>query len=309
MKYFILTVDTEGDNLWTYKKGDAITTENTNFIPRFQSLCEKYEIPPVYLTNYEMALDKDFVKLAKSWHDSKLCEIGIHLHAWNNPPIVDLKARYLGQPYLIEYENQVMHNKFNVLFDLISSNFGVEPKSHRAGRWAMNDEYFKLLNEFNITADCSYTPFIDWSMHYGETRGGCDYSTVDIRPSMIQGVWEVPATVRKIRNAPIDLPRRIKSLISPRSCWLRPATQNISTMKRVIDIVEKENETNYLEFMIHSSELMPGCSPYFPDSESIEILYQKMTAIFEYAKTLGYKGCSLRDYTMTLADSHIDIKE
>lgn len=27
-KYFIVTVDTEGDNLWNYRMGDAITTEN-----------------------------------------------------------------------------------------------------------------------------------------------------------------------------------------------------------------------------------------------------------------------------------------
>lgn len=32
MKYFIITVDTEGNNLWTYKKGDKITTNNAKYI-------------------------------------------------------------------------------------------------------------------------------------------------------------------------------------------------------------------------------------------------------------------------------------
>lgn len=41
MKHFIITVDTEGDNLWEYKKGTPIGTENAKYLPRFQSLCEK----------------------------------------------------------------------------------------------------------------------------------------------------------------------------------------------------------------------------------------------------------------------------
>lgn len=42
MKTFLITVDTEGDNLWQWKPGEKITTENSLFIPRFQELCEKY---------------------------------------------------------------------------------------------------------------------------------------------------------------------------------------------------------------------------------------------------------------------------
>ena len=49
-KRFIITVDTEGDDLWNYHQGDIIRTENTLYIPRFQELCEKYRLKPVYLT-------------------------------------------------------------------------------------------------------------------------------------------------------------------------------------------------------------------------------------------------------------------
>lgn len=56
MKHFIITVDTEGDNLWEYKKGTPIGTENAKYLPRFQSLCEKYGFKPVYLTNYEVSV-------------------------------------------------------------------------------------------------------------------------------------------------------------------------------------------------------------------------------------------------------------
>jgi hypothetical protein len=39
----------------------------------------------------------------------------------------------------------------------------------------------------------------------------------------------------------------------------------------------------YLEFMLHSSELMPGGSPTFPDQESIEALYRDLEALFAAA--------------------------
>lgn len=57
---FIITVDTEGDNQWSIYNGQNITTENANFIPRFQEMCEEFGFKPVYLVNYEMA-NNDFL--------------------------------------------------------------------------------------------------------------------------------------------------------------------------------------------------------------------------------------------------------
>ena len=56
--FLLITIDTEGDNLWSHPKD--ITTENANFLPRFQSLCESYGYKPTYLTNYEMACSDIF---------------------------------------------------------------------------------------------------------------------------------------------------------------------------------------------------------------------------------------------------------
>ena len=64
-KYFFITIDTEGDNLWENKPSQVITTKNAQFIPRFQALCEKNNFIPTYLTNYEMAMDPYFIDFAK----------------------------------------------------------------------------------------------------------------------------------------------------------------------------------------------------------------------------------------------------
>ena len=66
-KYFIITIDTEGDNLWgvrCYPKPlSRITTQNGSFLERFQLLCEKYGFLPTYLVNYEMAHCQPFIDM------------------------------------------------------------------------------------------------------------------------------------------------------------------------------------------------------------------------------------------------------
>ena len=49
---FLITIDTEGDNLWANPR--EITTQNARFLPRFQALCERFLLKPTWLTNWEM---------------------------------------------------------------------------------------------------------------------------------------------------------------------------------------------------------------------------------------------------------------
>lgn len=297
MKHFIITVDTEGDNLWEYKKGTSIGTENAKFLPRFQTLCEKYGFKPVYLTNYEMASSEVFVAEAKEWLKRGTCEIGVHLHAWNNPPLVDLPAKFNGNPYLIEYSDEVMKQKFDFIYNLIKDKFGIQPVSHRAGRWAMDERYFRILEDYGILVDCSHTPSIDWSKNMGSTRGGSDYTDVPNCAHKIGNILEVPPTLRFMHHAKSgSLKHRIKTLLKGEAVWLRPALESCSAMKEVVDIVVNEPQTDYLEFMIHSAEMMPGGSPYFRTKDSIEKMYMEMETFFEYVSDLGYKGCTLKEY-------------
>ena len=52
---FLVTIDTEGDNLWDH--GRKLGVENIKFVPRFQALCEKYNIRPTYLVTSEVCED------------------------------------------------------------------------------------------------------------------------------------------------------------------------------------------------------------------------------------------------------------
>src|SRR5579864_9128001 len=111
---FIVTVDTEGDDIWSRPR--AITTYNARFLPRFQSLCERYGYRPVYLANYEMVISDEFVEFARDVVARRAGEIGMHLHAWNSPPIVPLTPDDdLNAPYLIEFPEPQIREKIRVM--------------------------------------------------------------------------------------------------------------------------------------------------------------------------------------------------
>jgi hypothetical protein len=68
---------------------------------------------------------------------------------------------------------------------------------------------------------------------------------------------------------------------SPSVNWLRPAGANAAQM---ISVAEKTlaQGNDYVEFMLHSSEFMPGGSPTFKDEAEIEGLYQDLETLFSW---------------------------
>lgn len=299
MKKFIITVDTEGDNLWDWSEGKEITTENAKYIPRFQELCEKYGFKPVYLTNYEMANDFYFVNYIGSKAKQGLCEVGMHLHAWNTPPVYSLPNRFGGNPYITEYPQDIVDAKVETMQRLLTERFEQEIISHRAGRWATNSSYFDCLARHGIRVDCSVTPDLDLSGLSGcFLNSGSDYrktpkSAYYIHPQIL----EVPMTTRKIHHfRDGSIKRRVKALLTGEAFWLRPIKKSLADLLYLTKFVEKEVDSEYLEFMIHSSELMPGGSIYFEDEESVEQLFSILDEFYKILFQRGYIGVTLKDF-------------
>ena len=304
MKRFIITVDTEGDNLWAWKPGDIITTENAKYIDRFQNLCEQYRFVPVYLCNYEMIMDSSFCAyLARKASDNK-CEIGMHLHAWNSPPIYELENVYGGQAYITEFSRQQMLEKHIFLRDLIKEKTGFMPVSYRSGRWATNDTLFSVLEEIGIKVDCSVTPGVTMEHCPGQTvKGGNSYIGFSCTPYRLTGdLVEVPMTTKLIKSfAGKTIKNKVGNFIRGKQFWLRPAVHDYKEMMFLVSKMEKAH-IPYLEFMIHSSELMPGGSPYGRDQDSVEKIYSRMEQLFE-TTSKTYRGISLKDYYSEIVDT------
>lgn len=312
---FLITIDTEGDNLWS--RPTEITTRNALFIRRFQDLCEKYKFKPTYLTNYEMANSAEFQYLAKDVLSRDVAEIGMHLHAWNTPPYFKLTDDDLyHQPYLVEYPINVMRDKIVFMTNLLESLFEKKMVSHRAGRWSFDERYAKILVDNGYKVDCSITPLISWKGCMGDPAqsGGTDYTNFDQDAYFIDlediskkgksSLMEVPVSIEKVYSfyiesfkntfKEISLVRKPLNYFFPTLTWLRPDGSNLRHMLNLLKKTRHMNK-NYVEFMLHSSELMPGGSPNFVSEKSIEKLYDDMEALFSRACN-HFDGCTLKEY-------------
>lgn len=296
-KKLIITIDTEADNQWDVSH--RISTENSLYLPRFQELCERYGFIPTWLTNWEMCGDERFVRYMKPKNDFGLCEIGMHLHAWNNPPEFPLKSVTNQRAYLIEYSEKQMAAKIDALLDALRKSFEVAITSHRAGRWALDGRYAALLAERGFVVDCSVTPHMSWAGAPGQTgMPGSDYSlSPEVPYELCPGLLEVPMTIRRTNRfafdavcEPKDILRQGKRLLMGQWQWLRPSKNpSASSLTSLLRDVSKSDD-DYAMFMIHSSELMPGGSPNFPDESAVERLYRVIDKTFAVAAGLGFEG-------------------
>lgn len=310
---FIITIDTEGDNLWARPR--EITTRNAGYLPRFQSLCERFGFKPVYLTNYEMAMSDAFVEFGRDVLERGAGEIGMHLHAWNSPPLVALTGDdFRHQPFLIEYPEAVMREKIDTLTRVLEDRFGEPVASHRAGRWAFDRRYASLLVDAGYLVDCSVTPGVDWRATLGapDGRGGSDYRAFPGDACFLDpdgALLEVPMTIRSSalhRNLPwayrIPLVRRAANRVSPSLSWLCPAQPALNApLGRALEVMlhaardARAANVEHMEFMLHSSELMPGGSPTFATESDIERLYEYLHRLFEELSD-WCRGMTLKEF-------------
>lgn len=295
-KAIIMTVDTEGDDLWNWKPGKSIETNNSMYIEPFQNLCEKYNIPPVYLINYEMIMSDSFVEFVKEKAQQGKCEIGMHLHAWNSPPVVKLKSEYGGNPYITEFSREDIFEKHKYLKQLIIDRIGINPIAYRAGRWATNDDLFDVLEELGFLVDCSVTPGINHKAPGATVKSSNSYRNERYTPQKLrETLWEMPMTTeirRSIKGKGIY--RKVVNLLRGEEKWLRPALQTAEEMLDLIDdMIDKG--VPYLMFMIHSSELMPGGSPYCSTEEEVSEYLGKLENVFKKISMVG-SGYSIKEY-------------
>ncbi len=312
---FLITIDTEGDNEWSYPR--VITTHNAAYLPRFQSLCESYGLKPTYLTNYEMAQSSEFQQLGREALKRRTAEIGMHLHPWSSPPLHSLTDDDLGcHPYLIEYPVEVMREKITCLTDLLEATFQDAIVSHRAGRWAFDERYARLLVDRGYLVDCSVTPNVSWRQHGGTPggTGGSDFTHFPSTPYFVDlddisrpgssPLFEVPMTIVHRRKPLVPVARflglrrstlaqRIGRRLAP-IWWLRPNGRNADAMIMMLREAVSQGR-GYAEMMLHSSELMPGCNPTFRNDAAIEKLYQDLATVFQFARDT-FVGLTLKEY-------------
>jgi len=304
---FIITVDTEGDNVWA--RARTTTTRNAAWLPGFQELAQRYGFRPTWLVNWEMAHDAACVEFLRDVLARNAGEVGLHLHAWDTPPLEPITPDdNQHHPFVGEYLERLQFAKLERLTGVLEDTFQQPMRSHRAGRWALNGSTVRWLSEHNFVTDCSVCPGVNWRSTKGDPKGagGPDFRSAphvpyyldehDVTKAASQlsanAILEVPMTIATLRS---NITGLVVEAFSKRHHWLRPNGYNgVAMRQRIDEAVEKK--LAHLMFMIHSSELMPGSSPTFPTEMSVGKMKDDLESLFAHAQAQGCTGQTVAEF-------------
>jgi len=225
-----------------------------------------------------------------------------------------------------------MRSKIQFLTNFLEKTFGVKMRSHRAGRYGFNETYAKILVENGYCVDCSVTPYVSWKKTIGDPNeeGGPDYSNFpnnyyfldleDISRPGNSSLLEVPVTIFARYRLFTDLLKKIlskipigKTMWDHRTLgefvidyyftyWVWPDKRNLKRILWALNHAIRKKKS-YVEFTLHSSELMPGGSPVFSQKEDIEKLYRDLEIIFSVARK-NYGGSTLSEFYEKILKDH-----
>lgn len=295
-QYFVITIDTEADNAWSSPK--KIEMNNFKEIPRFQELCEKYNIIPTYLLTYEYTTYKPAIEYLKPKVKDGKCEIGHHLHVWTTPPFQNEKSGIdldWLHAYQFELPDNLFEQKANSLHDAIVYAFGKQPIIHRAGRWGVDDRTIDWLSKKKYLIDTSVIPYHDMSSIIGKISKGQNFFKFDQKPFIwktneTSSIIELPVTV-DYKNRPLKNITNILQRVAPKNNLVRKAIKKVHQPKMFRPnplynssfyekIIQKAKSNNSLiNMMLHSSELAYKCSPF----TQTRIDYERFWKILENA--------------------------
>ena len=301
---FILTIDTEADNQWDRSK-KSLETNNIKELPKLQQLCDEYGVKPTYLITSEVAASPIAQDMLGPYQENGRAEIGAHLHPWTTEPFSSTGEEQ-SRVFANNLPVSVIEKKIQNLTQQIESGFGRRPTSYRAGRFGFDGESLRILDKLGYLVDCSVTPAVKWFDNQLNCAGP-DFRSAPVTPYYpsfsdvcVEGdssVLEIPMTIiytklpltkewgKNLYEKHKD--RRIIRGLSRifwngQPQWFRPSPH--VSAKQLISLVDTCNKRKFpiIEMMFHSSELLPGGSPYNPDAASVEKLYTKLAMLFSY---------------------------
>jgi hypothetical protein len=314
----IVSLDTEADNQWDH--GRPLSTENVRCWSPFQQVCERYGIRPTYLITSEISADPRATAFLRPLMEAGRIEVGAHLHPWTTPPFRDEPGFRFNDPYHAypsQLEESFLHDKLATLTRQITEAVGRAPTAYRAGRYGFNGASAEILRCLGYVVDSSVTPLMSWTDSEGlpGREGGPDFRAKPLHPYWIalsQGkrLLEIPVTILftqpRLEQSPWLIPfyrilskctRRLppQHRLAPQPLWLRPYRG--ITMEHLSAVWNEAQRRGLpaVVMMFHSSELMPGASPYRPTAESVRQLLGLLGEFFDFVRKRGGEGLTLTE--------------
>jgi hypothetical protein len=166
----------------------------------------------------------------------------------------------------------------------------------------------RILKKYGISIDCAVMPyhsiapssekFPAGAVDYSDCKNGVyEIDLGNFRKRGLSGFFEVPLTAFDFHPLLRKVTAKLNKKISERKFGmikLRPEQGNLENLIRIVSRAEREH-LPFIEFMLHSSETMPGCSLAFPSKENIENLYTDIDMLFSRIAK-NFTGMTLKEY-------------
>ena len=197
--------------------------------------------------------------------------------------------------------------------DKVTEVAGGRPVSYRAGRNGFAGWQVEILENEGYTVDSSVDPFFN-----ERKKGGPSFAGAPRTPYFVSGedpcrpgptrLLELPITSALNRRWPQWLQtayagytpayqfRRILRLMRiVRPIWLRPSYSKTEDMlflaKRIVAMREP-----LANIIFHSSELIPGGSPYNATEADVDRFFDSLRELFSFLSGKGVEGRTFREF-------------
>ena len=295
---FLISIDTEEEFDWNAPfQRDGHTTISVPKLQEFQEFAEDHAFKPVYFIDYAIVQDDTAVAFLKSVAEKKTAEIGVHLHPWINPPLVE--NINVHNSFAGNLPKELEEEKLVILRDAIRDRIGITPTIFRAGRYGIGPHTAELLIKHGFVLDSSIRSRFDYS-----GQGGPDFLAVGSEPFWWNGadrLLEVPLTtvysglLRKQAGLIAGIMEKypLVNAVFSRSKMLEriPLTpEGISAreIKEAIDVA-LDDDLRLLVFSFHSPSLAPGHTPYVRSQQDLDGFYDWWREVLGHLETRNVK--------------------
>jgi peptidoglycan/xylan/chitin deacetylase (PgdA/CDA1 family) len=278
----LVGIDTEADDQWSAEGRRALGVRNAERLPALQALLEAAGARPTYVVTYEMATRPESAPILGDLARSGRCEIGSHLHPWSSPPFRPEDRD--GHTYPHNLPPELLERQLTELTTVIEQSLGVRPVTYRAGRNGFDGRTLPVLERLRYAVDTSVDPLFNERRKGGMAFAGAPVTPYhpaydDVRRPGDSMILEVPISAATTPPLPKAVERLFASLppipyrgalkrLGLRPVWLRPSYTALPDMLAFADRLAARRVPCF-NVIFHSSEILPGGSPYTPDAGSV----------------------------------------
>jgi len=302
----VVSLDVEEEGLFcgAYpRQGGGLT--NIPLLRRLEFLPREYDLPLTLLCDYPVLTHTPSLGVIAELLGRTDGELGAHLHPWNTPPFPEM-------PWPEPVPTSVMplstfRAKLETLQTAVQAASGHPAASFRMGRWNLFKRAMAVLPDVGILVDSSVAPlrhvpggpdhFLAPADPYWTGIGGPNGKRLLEAPTT--QVPLLPGSPRLTHALARRLPGRagdillgtfMKTLtLGVNPVWMPEATMRLATLAHA------RRGGRALTLFWHSSEMLPGASPHFPDQAAVDAFLAKIRRFAAWLRrTFPVRGTTLR---------------